>query len=157
MHFDRKGYGQRPPRTKTFQTKDPPWQNPLDKNPREHLRENLYRGLLSGIFVLGLLKIWRGSKMCDVLWGSRDVWQSVTGGGRLKLAKNSVTYFMDGPYVCMYVCVYVSTISTCMHVGPIVCLYAYMYIHVYTVIIHIVCMYEYLLMLPDNSPIPMSQ
>jgi len=28
---------------------------------------------------------------------SRDVWQSVTGGGGLILAKNSVTYVMDGP------------------------------------------------------------
>ena len=29
----------------------------LDKNPCEQLRENLYRGLLSEFFVLGLLKI----------------------------------------------------------------------------------------------------
>ena len=36
--------------------------------------------------------------MCDVLsGGSRDVCQSVTGGEGSKLAKNSVTYFMDGP------------------------------------------------------------
>jgi len=40
-------------------------------------------GLLSGIFVLGLLKM--GGPRC------------VTGGGESKLAKNSVTYFMDGP------------------------------------------------------------
>jgi len=38
-----------------------------------------------------------GSEMSDVLWGSRDVWQSVTGGGGSKLVHNSVTYFMDGP------------------------------------------------------------
>ena len=40
-------------------------------------------------------KNWGGSEMCDVLSGG----QSVTGGGGSKLAKNSVTYFMDGPLV----------------------------------------------------------
>ena len=55
MYSDRRGNGQQPPR-KTFQTKDP-GQKPPDKSPREQLRENLYRGLLSGFFVLGLLKI----------------------------------------------------------------------------------------------------
>jgi len=35
--------------------------------------------------------------MCDVLWGSRDVGQSVTVGGGSKLVQNSMTYFMDGP------------------------------------------------------------
>ena len=40
--------------------------------------------------------------MCDVLGGFRDVWQSVTEGrGGSKLAKNSVTYFMDGPFALM--------------------------------------------------------
>ena len=43
-------------------------QKPSDKNPREQLRGNLYRGLLSGFFVLGLLKS-GGSEMCDVLLG----------------------------------------------------------------------------------------
>ena len=47
--------------------KRPPDKTP-DKNPCEQLRENLYRGLLSGFFVLGLLKI-GGVEMCDVLWG----------------------------------------------------------------------------------------
>src|SRR6218665_2908536 len=65
------------------------------KNPCEQLRENLYRGLLSGIFVLGLLKIGGGSEMCDVLLGvPRCVTKCDRGS---KLAKNSVTYFMDGP------------------------------------------------------------
>jgi len=32
------------------------------------LRENVYKGLLSGFFILGLLKI-GGSEMCDVLSG----------------------------------------------------------------------------------------
>ena len=60
------------------------------------MNENLYRGLLSGFFVLGLLKIGGGSEMCEYFWG-------VPGGvtkcdrveGESKLAKNSVTYFMD--------------------------------------------------------------
>ena len=57
-------------------------QSPKTKSPHKQLRENLYRGLLSGFLVLGLLKIGGGSEMCDVVWGgSRDVWQSVTGGG----------------------------------------------------------------------------
>ena len=61
--------------------------------------------------------------MCDVIWGGqrnvgrhlggggqrnvwrhlgggvRDLWQFVTGGGGSKIAKNSVTSFMDGPEV----------------------------------------------------------
>jgi len=49
---------------KTFQTKDPVTKPP-DKNPHEQLRE-LYRGFLSGFFVLGLLKM-GVSEMCDVI------------------------------------------------------------------------------------------
>ena len=71
---------------------------PPDKNPREQLRENLYRGLLSGLFVVGLIKI--GRRVRDVTY-FRGVPGCVTkcdnGGGGSKLAKNSVTYFMDGP------------------------------------------------------------
>ena len=62
MYFDRRGNGQKPPRTKPSRQKTP------DKNPREQLRENLYRGLLSGFFVLGLLQI--GG------W-FRDVWRNL--------------------------------------------------------------------------------
>ena len=65
---------------KTFHTKDPLTNQPPGQKPREQLRENLHWGLLLGFFVLGLLKN-RGSEMRDVLLGgSRDVWQSVTGG-----------------------------------------------------------------------------
>ena len=59
----------------------------------------MYRGLLSGFFVLGLLKIEEVSEMCDVLL--RGVPGCVTKCDRergSKLAYNSVTYFMDGPY-----------------------------------------------------------
>ena len=91
--FWQKGVWTKPTPDKTFQTKDPlPWQKPPDKSPREPLRENLYRGLLSGFFVLGLLKI-GGRDVWRTFGGSRDVWQSVTEGG----GQNSVTYFMDGP------------------------------------------------------------
>src|SRR6218665_4161751 len=67
MYSDRRGYGQNPPPDKTFQTKDPRTKAP-DKKPGEQLRENLYRGLLSGSFVLGLLKMGR-SEMYDVFSG----------------------------------------------------------------------------------------
>ena len=46
-----------------------PDKRPPDKNLCEQLRENLYRGLLSGFFVLGQIKIGWGSEMCDVLSG----------------------------------------------------------------------------------------
>src|SRR6218665_2844722 len=46
MYCDRRGNGKKPTRTK-----------PPDKNLREQLRYNLYRGLLSRIFVLGRIKI----------------------------------------------------------------------------------------------------
>jgi len=51
--------------------KRPSDKNHPDKNSREQFRENLYKGLLSWFFVLGLLKIGRGSEMCahDVLLG----------------------------------------------------------------------------------------
>jgi len=49
-----------------------PDKRPLDKSPREQLRENLYRELLSGIFVLGLLKI-GGPGMCDKVWEGEGV------------------------------------------------------------------------------------
>jgi len=76
MHSDRRGNGQKAPRTKPSKqkTKTP------DKNSREQLRDNLYRGLLSGFFVLGLIIIGGprcvtyfrgGSGMCDKVWQGR--------------------------------------------------------------------------------------
>src|SRR6218665_1178182 len=87
MHSERRGNAQKSTSDKTFQTK---YKNP-DKNPREQLRENLYRGLLSGFCTRPIKN--GVSKMCDVLLGG------VPGcdRGGAKLAKNSVTYFMDGP------------------------------------------------------------
>ena len=66
---------QKPPRTKPSRQKTP------DKT-----RQNLYRGLLSGFFVLGLPKS----------GGPRCVTKCDRGRGS-KLAKNSMTYFMDSP------------------------------------------------------------
>ena len=68
-----------------------------DKNPHEQLRENLYRGLLSGLFVLSLLKM-GGSEMCDVLLAVPGCVTKCDRGRGSKLAKNSVTYVMDGPH-----------------------------------------------------------
>jgi len=89
MYCYRRGNGQKPtltkPRTKTSSNN---WDRICtgDFCPRFFTRPTK-----SG----GVRDVWR------TFWGSRDVWQSVTGGGgsKLKLAKNSVTYFMDGPYV----------------------------------------------------------
>ena len=92
--FQQKGERTKTTPDKTFQTKDQ-WQNPPDKNPDEQLRENLYRGLCPG-FLLGLLKM-GGPRCVTYFWGPGmcdKVWQR---GGGSKLAKNSVTYFMDGP------------------------------------------------------------
>src|SRR6218665_1934080 len=101
MYSDRRGNGQKPPRTKSFQTKDPLTKAP-DKSPREQLRENLYRGLLSGLFVLGLLKKSGGSEMCDVLLGGPGCVTKGDRGRGSKLAQNSVTYFMNGPLFDTY-------------------------------------------------------
>src|SRR6218665_23425 len=90
MYSDRRGMDKTPPRQNL------PNKRPLDNNPRKQWRENLYRGLLAGFFVLGLLKIGGGvqdvgrtllgwSGMCD---------RGLEGS---KLAKNSMTYFMDSP------------------------------------------------------------
>src|SRR6218665_2741482 len=43
-------------------------QNPPDKNPREQLRENLYRGFCQGFFVLGLLRM-GGPRCVTYFWG----------------------------------------------------------------------------------------
>jgi len=100
MYSDRMGNGQKPPRTKSSRQKTP------DKTPGQKPLPTIEREFVQGAFVLGILTI--GGirdppivriRDSDVLLGSRDVWQSVTGGGWSKLAKNSVMYFMDGPFV----------------------------------------------------------
>src|SRR6218665_3427132 len=86
MYCDRRGNGQKPTRTKH-----------TGQKPPRTIEIEFVQGLLSGIFVLDLLKI-GGSDMCDVL--SRGVPGCVTKcdrGRGSKLVKNNVTYFMDGP------------------------------------------------------------
>src|SRR6218665_629435 len=102
MYSDRRGYGQKPPR------KNLPDKRPPDKSPREQFRENLLRRLLSGFFVLDLLKIGGGGPRCVTYFrGSREhvtsrlhifiLFLKCDRGTGSKLAKNSATYFMDGP------------------------------------------------------------
>ena len=81
---------------KTFQTKDPltktPGQKPLRTIEREFVQEAFVR-----VFVLGLLKI-GGPRCVTYFWGGVPGCVTKCGRGRgLKLTKNNVTYFMDGP------------------------------------------------------------
>ena len=82
---------------KTFQTKDH-LTKPPDKPPRTIERE-FAQGVFVRYFCTRPTKN-GGFEMCDVLWGVpgcvTKVW--LGDGGGQKLAKNSVTYFMDGPY-----------------------------------------------------------
>src|SRR6218665_1978368 len=75
--------------------KNHPGQSPWTKTPRTIKREFVHE-LLSGLFVLGLLKI-GGSEMCDVLWGVPGCGTQCDRERGSKLAKNSMTCFMDGP------------------------------------------------------------
>jgi|SRR6218665_661905 len=98
MYSDRRGKRTKTTPDKIFQAKDP-LIKPPDKNSRELLRQNLYKELLSGFFVLGLLKI--GGSRCVTYfreWVPGCVTKCARGEG-VKLTKNSVTYFMDGPYI----------------------------------------------------------
>ena len=75
-----------------------PDKGPPDKNPPRTIETEFAQGAFARVFCvlsLGLLKI-GGSEMCDVLAGVQGC---VTGEGGYKLAKNSVTYFMDGPHL----------------------------------------------------------
>ena len=59
MYSDRRGYGQKPPRTK---------QNKRPSDPREQLREFVQRAFVR-VFCTRSTKNRRGSAMCDVLSG----------------------------------------------------------------------------------------
>src|SRR6218665_2285620 len=91
MYFDRRGNGQKPPRTKPFRQKTP------GQNPREQLTENLYKGLLSGFFTRPT-KNRAGGPRCVtyILGGGLGMCDRGEGSRVSKLAKNSVTYFNDG-------------------------------------------------------------
>ena len=61
---------------RTGTDKNHPRQNPPDKNPREQLRENLYKGGFVRVCCTG------GSEICDVLsGGSQDFWSIFTPHG----------------------------------------------------------------------------
>src|SRR6218665_3447702 len=87
MYSDRRGNGQKPPRTK------PSRQEPLRTIAREFVQ-----GLLSGFFVLGLIK-WGSPRYVTYLWGVPGCVTKCDRGRELKLAKNSVTYFMAGSLI----------------------------------------------------------
>ena len=76
MYSDSRGTDKNHP-GQNFPDKRPPDKTPEQK-PREQLRENLHMGLLSGFFVLGLLKI-GGSEMCDVLLGGPGMCDRMEG------------------------------------------------------------------------------
>src|SRR6218665_1315408 len=62
MYSDRRGYGQKPPRTK------PSRQKTLGQKPWRTIEREFVQWAFVRIFVLGLLKI-GGSEMCDILLG----------------------------------------------------------------------------------------
>src|SRR6218665_16574 len=98
MYSDRRGTDKNHP-GQNLPDKRLPDKKLRTKPPRIMDRE-LVQGLLSGFFVVGLLKIGGGSEMCDLLLGVQGCVTTCdrrTEGGGLKFAKNSMTYFMDGP------------------------------------------------------------
>src|SRR6218665_4011558 len=80
-----------------------PGQNLPDKrqNPRQNPREQLIREFVEGAFVRFFTRPTKngGSEMCNVgyFWGVPGCVTKCDRGRGSKLAKNSVTYFMDSP------------------------------------------------------------
>src|SRR6218665_17736 len=95
MYSDRSGNGQKPPRA-NLPDKKPPDKTPEQKPPRTIERE-FVQGAFVCFFCTRPKKNGEGSEMCDVLLGGPRMCDKVCQGGGSKLAKNSVTYFMDGP------------------------------------------------------------
>src|SRR6218665_2013138 len=87
MYCDRRGNGQKPTRTK-----------PSGQKPTRTIEIEFVQGLLSGIFVLGLLKMGGGPRCVTYFRGVPGCVTKYDRGRGSKLAKNSVTYFMDGPF-----------------------------------------------------------
>src|SRR6218665_2160571 len=85
MYSDRRGNGQKPPRTK-----------PPGQKPREQLRENLYMGLLSGFFCTRPTKNQGRPRCVTYFWGVPGCVTQCDRGGGSKLEKNRMMYFMDG-------------------------------------------------------------
>src|SRR6218665_3869611 len=101
MYSDRRENGQKPPRTKPSRQKTP------DKTPRTKPPRTIEREFVHGAFVQAFCtrptKIGVGSRCVTYFWGVPGCVTKCDRGRGSKLAKNSVTYFMNGPYVCMYV------------------------------------------------------
>src|SRR6218665_1676340 len=80
---------------KNYPTQNLKDKRPFDKSPRQKpprtIEREFVQGLLSGFYVLGLLQSGGGASCVTYL----GVPGCVTGES--ELAKNSVTYFMDGP------------------------------------------------------------
>ena len=98
MYSDRRGTDKNHPR-RNLPDKRPPDKTPRTKTPANNWERIVQRALV-GVFSTrptkngGVRDVWR------TFGGVRDMWQSVTGRRGSKLAKNSVTYFMDAhPYV----------------------------------------------------------
>src|SRR6218665_1363676 len=95
MYSDRRWNGQKPPRTKPSRQKT----KPPDKT------RTIEREFVQGAFVRAFCTRPtknRGSKTCDVLLGVPGCVTKCDRGRGVKIGKNSVTYFMDGPYtICI--------------------------------------------------------
>src|SRR6218665_2900511 len=95
MYSDGRGNGQKPLRTKPSRRMTP--DKPPGQNPPEQLRE-FVEEVFVRVFVLGRLK--NGGPRCVThFWGIPGCVTKCDRGRGSKLAKNSVTYFMDGRYL----------------------------------------------------------
>jgi len=94
MYFNRRGNGQKPPRT-NLSDKRPLTNPPGQTHPRAIEMEFVQRDFVRA-FCTRPTKDGK-SEMCDVLLGLLGCVTKCDIGRGSKLAKNSVTYFMDGP------------------------------------------------------------
>ena len=76
--------------------KRPPDKTPCTKPPRTTERE-FVQGAFVQVFCTKRTKNRGDSEMCDALFGGVPGCVTKCDRGESKLAKNSVTYFMDGP------------------------------------------------------------
>src|SRR6218665_3239353 len=88
MYFNRRGIGHNPPRTKSS------GQKTRRKPPRTTERE-FVQGTFVQVFCTRPTKN-RGSEMCDVHWGVPGFVTKCYRARGSKLAKNSMTYLLDG-------------------------------------------------------------
>jgi len=80
MYSDRRGTDKNHP-GQNLPDKRPSDKTPEQKPPRTIERDFEHGAIVRVFFVLGLLKI-GGPRCVTYFWGSRDVWQSVTGRGQ---------------------------------------------------------------------------